>query len=102
MALWSATALSPEQKVQIVEEESDTENLQVSEEDFIAKYLQEDSESKSLLTEESGPFLGVQDVSMSIIYSSVHSIPVSIPPTLIEISFQIHWITKFVCWSFSD
>lgn len=81
MALWKARALSPEQKVRIVEEESDTKNLQVSEEDSMGKNLQEtdeETESKSLLTEESGSFLGVGDVSMSLVYSSVLSIPVGI------------------------
>lgn len=71
MALWKARALSPEQKVQIVEEESETKNLQVSLE------TDEDSESKSLHAEESGSFLGVEDVSMSLLYSSVLSIPMS-------------------------
>lgn len=56
MALWKARSLSPEQKVQIVEEES---------------------EVKSLQTEESGSFLGLDDVSMSEVYSSAHSVPVS-------------------------
>lgn len=71
MALWKARALSPEQKVQIVEEESETKNLQVSQE------TDEDSESKGLHTDESGSFLGVEDVSMSLVYSSVLSIPMS-------------------------
>lgn len=56
MALWKARSLSPEQKVQIVEEES---------------------EVKSLQTEESGSFLGLDDVSTSEVYSSAHSVPVS-------------------------
>jgi len=56
MALWKARSLSPEQKVQIVEEESETKILQ---------------------TEESGSFLGLDDVSMSEVYSSVLSVPVS-------------------------
>lgn len=56
MALWKARSLSPEQKVQIVEEES---------------------EVKSLQTEESGSFLGLDDVSMSEVFSSAHSVPVS-------------------------
>jgi hypothetical protein len=56
MALWKARSLSPEQKVQIVEEESET---------------------KSLQTEESGSFLGLDDVSMSEVYSSALSVPVS-------------------------
>ncbi|KAF8410889.1 hypothetical protein HHK36_003426 [Tetracentron sinense] len=54
MALWKARSLSPEQKVQIIEEESG---------------------SKSFQSEESGSFLGLEDVSMSEIYSSVLSIP---------------------------
>ncbi|KAL9236557.1 hypothetical protein vseg_011211 [Gypsophila vaccaria] len=49
MALWKARSLSPEQKVKIIEE---------------------DLETTSLLTEESGTFLGVEDVSMSEVYSS--------------------------------
>ncbi|CAI9087093.1 OLC1v1021080C3 [Oldenlandia corymbosa var. corymbosa] len=80
MALWKARALSPEQKVQLVEEESDPKSLRASEEDSIAKSLQDmddDSESKTLQTEESGSFLGVEDVSMSLVYSSVLSIPTS-------------------------
>ncbi|GAV84876.1 C2 domain-containing protein/GRAM domain-containing protein [Cephalotus follicularis] len=56
MALWKARSLSPEQKVRIVEEES---------------------EAKSLLTEESGSFLGLEDVNMSEVYSSALSVPTS-------------------------
>ncbi|XP_029128298.1 C2 and GRAM domain-containing protein At1g03370 isoform X2 [Cajanus cajan] len=56
MALWKARSLSPEQKVEFVEEESDT---------------------KSLISEESGSFLGVDDVSMSEIYSCSLPIPAS-------------------------
>ncbi|XP_031392558.1 C2 and GRAM domain-containing protein At1g03370 isoform X1 [Punica granatum] len=55
MALWRARALSPEQKVQIVEEES---------------------EARSLQTEESGAFIGVEDVTLSEVYSSVLSVPI--------------------------
>ncbi|KAK6917894.1 VASt domain [Dillenia turbinata] len=54
MALWKARSLSPEQKVQIVEEES---------------------EAKSLQTEESGSFLDLEDVNMSEAYSSALSVP---------------------------
>lgn len=54
MALWKARSLSPEQKVQIIEEESDT------------KYLQ---------TEENGSFLGLEDASMSEVYSSLLPLP---------------------------
>ncbi|KAH7545408.1 hypothetical protein FEM48_Zijuj01G0090400 [Ziziphus jujuba var. spinosa] len=56
MALWKARSLSPEQKVQIVEEESETTSIQ---------------------TEDSGSFLGLDDVSMSEVYSSVLSVPSS-------------------------
>ena len=56
MALWKARSLSPEQKVQIVEEESEAKNLQ---------------------TEESGSFLGLEDVSMSEVYSAPFPVPVS-------------------------
>lgn len=54
MALWKARALSPEQKVQIVEEES---------------------EAKSLQSDESGSFLGLEDVSMSEVYSCALPVP---------------------------
>uniref|UniRef100_A0A2P2NFY5 Uncharacterized protein MANES_09G084400 n=1 Tax=Rhizophora mucronata TaxID=61149 RepID=A0A2P2NFY5_RHIMU len=53
-ALWKARSLSPEQKVQLIEEESETKILQ---------------------TEESGSFLGLEDVSMSEVYSSALSVP---------------------------
>ena len=60
MALWKARSLSPEQKVRIVEE----------------------SESKSLQTEETGSFLGLEDVYMPEVYSSVLSLPVSLSLSL--------------------
>ncbi|KAM1005375.1 hypothetical protein ACFX13_005497 [Malus domestica] len=53
MALWKARSLSPEQKVKIVEEESDVK----------------------IQAEESGSFLGLDDVSMSEVYSAAHSVP---------------------------
>ncbi|KAL0353336.1 UNVERIFIED_CONTAM: C2 and GRAM domain-containing protein [Sesamum angustifolium] len=92
MALWKARALTPEQKVQIVEEESDANGIHTAEEESIARTLQssefegeakslqvvdEESEAKGLHTEESGSFLGVEDVNMSVVYSSVLSIPTS-------------------------
>ncbi|XP_048490312.1 C2 and GRAM domain-containing protein At1g03370 isoform X2 [Beta vulgaris subsp. vulgaris] len=55
MALWKARSLSPEQKVKIVEE---------------------DSETTSLHTEENGIFLGDEDVSMTEVYSSAISVPI--------------------------
>lgn len=90
MALWRARALTPEQKVQIVEEESQANGIHTAEEESIAKNLQgaeeereaksldEDSEAKGLHAEESGSFLGVEDVNMSVVYSSILSLPVSI------------------------
>ncbi|KAE9599135.1 hypothetical protein Lal_00043878 [Lupinus albus] len=55
MALWKARSLSPEQKAQLVEEDSD--------------------ESKSLISDESGSFIGLDDVCMSEIYSYILPIP---------------------------
>ncbi|CAI9760221.1 unnamed protein product [Fraxinus pennsylvanica] len=84
MALWKARALTPEQKVQIAEEESEDNSLETSEEESTAKNLQgslqpidEESEAKGLQTEEAGSFLGVEDVNMSIVYSSILSVPTS-------------------------
>ncbi|KAJ1428627.1 VASt domain [Sesbania bispinosa] len=56
LALWKARSLSPEQKVKVVEEESET---------------------KTITSEESGSFLGLDDVSMSEIYSCSLPIPAS-------------------------
>lgn len=81
-ALWKARALSPEQKVQIVEEESETKRLEIAEDDSIPKNSQavdEETEGRTLQSEESGSFLGDGDVNMSTVYSSVLSIPVSMP-----------------------
>lgn len=81
-ALWKGRALSPEQKVQIVEEESEAKRLEIAEDDSIAKNLHsvdEETEGKNLQSEESGSFLGDVDVNMSTVYSSVLSIPVSMP-----------------------
>ncbi|CAK9139169.1 unnamed protein product [Ilex paraguariensis] len=80
MALWKARALSPEQKVQIVDEESEAKSLQIVEEESVAENLQvveEESETKSLQTEETGSFLDLEDVKMSMAYSSVISVPTS-------------------------
>ncbi|KAL6520436.1 hypothetical protein OROHE_017024 [Orobanche hederae] len=92
MALWKARALTPEQKVQLVEEESEANIVQSAEEDSMTRNLQasgeeldprslqtvdEASEAKSLSTEESGSFLGVEDVNMSVVYSSILSLPTS-------------------------
>lgn len=73
MVLWKARSLSPEQKVQIVEEESET---------------------KSLQTEENGSFLGLEDVNMSEVYSSVLSVPVSslsVPNCMHMHAFMCTW-----------
>lgn len=57
MALWKARSLSPEQKVRIIEEE--------------------DTENKGLQSDESGSFLGLEDVNLSEVYSSTVLAPVS-------------------------
>ncbi|XP_047941565.1 C2 and GRAM domain-containing protein At1g03370-like isoform X2 [Salvia hispanica] len=89
MALWKARALTPEQKVQIADEESEAntaveeealaKNLPATDEEVEAKSqaVDEESEAKSLRTEESGSFLGVEDVNMSMVYSSILSLPTS-------------------------
>lgn len=77
MALWKARSLSPEQKVQLVEE----------------------SEARSLVAEESGSFLGLEDVSLSEVYSSVLPVPVSYP-ILISFSnvrYKMDFKTVFFC-----
>ena len=72
LALWKARSLSPEQKVQIVEEASEAKSLQ------------------SLQTEESGSFLGLDDVSMSEVYSSTLSVPVSYFSLSLSLYLYIH------------
>ncbi|MQL67961.1 hypothetical protein Taro_000237 [Colocasia esculenta] len=54
MALWKAKSLTPEQKFQIVEEES---------------------ESKGLQSEESGSFLGTEEANLSEVFASAYPIP---------------------------
>lgn len=55
MALWKARSLTPEQKVQLVEEESETKDFQ---------------------NEESESFLGIEDAKMSEVFSSTKHIDV--------------------------
>lgn len=64
MALWKARSLTPEQKVQLVED---------------------DPETKTLSSEESGSFLGMDDVSMS----EVHSCTLPFPVIPLSLSLQI-------------
>lgn len=80
MALWKARALSPEQKARIVEEESKAKSLQIPDEDSIDKNLvvDEEIEVKNLQSEEIDLTTGDDDPNMSIAYSSVLSVPVSI------------------------
>ncbi|KAK9057895.1 hypothetical protein SSX86_022734 [Deinandra increscens subsp. villosa] len=75
MALWRARSLSPEQKAEIAEEESDDKNQQLLEDESSSIKSDDDSESRSLQSEESGSFLGLEDISMSTVYSSVLSVP---------------------------
>lgn len=80
MALWKARAFSPEQKARIVEEESKAKSLQIPDEDSIDKNLQvdEETEGKNLQSEEIDLTTGDDDPNMSIAYSTVLSVPVSI------------------------
>lgn len=55
MALWKARSLSPEEKVRIVEQESETQMLE---------------------NKESGSFVGIEDINMSDVYSSALDINV--------------------------
>jgi hypothetical protein len=55
MALWRARSLTPEQKVRLVEDESETKDFQ---------------------NEESGSFLGIEDAKMSEVFSSTKHIDV--------------------------
>ncbi|XP_010252840.1 PREDICTED: C2 and GRAM domain-containing protein At1g03370-like [Nelumbo nucifera] len=57
MAVWKANFLSPEQKVEIDEEESETKNLQ---------------------TEDNGSILGVEDARMSEVYSCLLPVPINL------------------------
>ncbi|KAG6394175.1 hypothetical protein SASPL_144756 [Salvia splendens] len=89
MALWKARSLTPEQKVQIADEESEAntsieeeaigKSLLVVDEEVEAKSqaVDEESEARTLRTEESGSFLGVEDVNVSLVYSSILSLPTS-------------------------
>lgn len=57
MALWKSRSLSPEQKVQLVEEESET---------------------KSLQSDDSGSFIGMDDVKMQEIFLCLIPLNVSL------------------------
>jgi len=63
MALWKARSLTPEQKVQLVEEESETEDFQ---------------------NEEGGSFLGIEDAKMSGVFSSTKPFGVSTAMSIFE------------------
>ncbi|RLN11459.1 C2 and GRAM domain-containing protein [Panicum miliaceum] len=63
MALWKARSLTPEQKVQLVEEESETEDFQ---------------------NEEGGSFLGIEDAKMSGVFSSTKPFDVSTAMSIFE------------------
>uniref|UniRef100_A0A0E0A8G8 C2 and GRAM domain-containing protein n=1 Tax=Oryza glumipatula TaxID=40148 RepID=A0A0E0A8G8_9ORYZ len=63
MALWKARSLTPEQKVQLVEEESETKDLQ---------------------NNESDSFLGIEDAKMSEVFSSTKPFDVSTLMSIFE------------------
>lgn len=70
MALWKARSLSIEQKVRLVED---------------------DPETRSVASEESGSFLGGDDVSMSEVHSCALPVPV--------ISFSVNYWFHFLFFS---
>ncbi|KAL0300912.1 UNVERIFIED_CONTAM: C2 and GRAM domain-containing protein [Sesamum radiatum] len=85
----TARALTPEQKVQIAEEESEGNGLQTADEESMAESVQEeveskrhqtaedDSDTRSLQNDDNGSFRGPEDVNMSMVYSSVLAVPTS-------------------------
>ncbi|XP_051124912.1 C2 and GRAM domain-containing protein At1g03370-like isoform X2 [Andrographis paniculata] len=78
MALWKARALTPEQKVQMIEEESEATGDPVSEEDLVAKTSnRHEYESEAKSSEEGASFLELEDVNMSVVYASILSVPTS-------------------------
>lgn len=77
MALWRARSLTPEQKAEIAEEESDDKGIQMLDEESSLSKSEDESDNRSLQSEESGSFLGLEDISLSVVYSSVLSVPVS-------------------------
>lgn len=77
MALWRARSSSPEQKAEIAEEESDDKGIQMLDEESSLSKSDDESDNRSLQSEESGSFLGLGDVSLSVVYSSVLSVPLN-------------------------
>lgn len=80
MALWKARSLSPEQKLQIVEE----------------------SNERTLNSEDTGSFLGIEDVNMSEVFTTVIPLPIS---SLMELfqggSIEIGVMEKVGCVDYS-
>ncbi|KAL1832325.1 hypothetical protein ACET3Z_001976 [Daucus carota] len=79
MALWKAKSLTPEQKVRIAEQEAGGKELHILEDESFSKsqHVSEDeSDTKGLQSEDNGSLFGFGDVGMSVIYSSVLSVPV--------------------------
>jgi len=70
MALWKARSLSIEQKVRLVED---------------------DPETRSVASEESGSFLGSDDVSMS----EVHSCALPVPVISFSVNYWSHFLYSF-------
>jgi len=71
MALWKARSLTPEQKVQLVEAESETEDFQ---------------------NEEGGSFLGTEDAKMLGVFSSTKPFDVRFLIFSIETWCAIHFV----------
>ncbi|XP_057795144.1 C2 and GRAM domain-containing protein At1g03370-like isoform X2 [Salvia miltiorrhiza] len=92
MALWRARALPPKQKELISEKESEAHDVRASEDESIPEAIQaaeeelevngdliddDDSDAKSVQTEENASFQGVDDVNVSMVYSAILPLPTS-------------------------
>ncbi|KAL1566901.1 C2 and GRAM domain-containing protein-like isoform X1 [Salvia divinorum] len=93
LALWRAKSLPPKQKEEIkAEKESEAHDARASEDESVSETIQaaveelevnndlieeDDSDAKSIQTEETASFLGVDDVNVSMVYSSILQLPTS-------------------------
>ncbi|XP_042040154.1 C2 and GRAM domain-containing protein At1g03370-like isoform X2 [Salvia splendens] len=93
LALWRAKTLPPKQKEEMIpEKESEANDVRASEDESVPETIQaaeeelevhcdliedNDSDAKITHTEEIASFLGVDDVNVSTVYSSILPLPIS-------------------------
>ncbi|KAG6387535.1 hypothetical protein SASPL_152727 [Salvia splendens] len=92
LALWRAKTLPPKQDEMIPEKESEANDVRASEDESVSETIQaaeeelevhcdliedNDSDAKITQTEETASFLGVDDVNVSTVYSSILPLPIS-------------------------